>query len=62
MISATRWPSARPSPNAAIGNMVAGAAQRRMLWMFGPEGVEGYDRLKAEPPREISKDSSRAAI
>ena len=26
-----------------------------MLWLIGPEGVEGYDRLRAEPPREISK-------
>ena len=34
---------------------VAGAAPAEMLWMIGPEGVEGYDRLKAETPREISK-------
>src|SRR5215471_5561246 len=34
---------------------VAGAAPAEMLWMIGPEGVEGYDRLEAETPREISK-------
>src|SRR5262249_17020482 len=34
---------------------VAGAAPAEMLWMIGPEGVEGYDRLRAETPREISK-------
>jgi uncharacterized heparinase superfamily protein len=33
---------------------VAGAAPAEMLWMIGPEGVEGYDRLEAETPREIS--------
>jgi uncharacterized heparinase superfamily protein len=34
---------------------VAGAAPAEMLWMIGPEVVEGYDRLKAETPHEISK-------
>jgi uncharacterized heparinase superfamily protein len=34
---------------------VAGAAPAEMLWVIGPEGVEGYDRLEAETPREISK-------
>jgi uncharacterized heparinase superfamily protein len=34
---------------------VAGTAPAEMLWMIGPEGVEGYDRLEAETPREISK-------
>ena len=34
---------------------VAGAAPAEMLWLIGPEGVEGYDRLEAETPREISK-------
>jgi uncharacterized heparinase superfamily protein len=34
---------------------VAGAAPAEMLWIIGPEGVEGYDRLEAETPREISK-------
>jgi len=34
---------------------VAGAAPAEMLWIIGPEGVELYDRLEAESPREISK-------
>jgi hypothetical protein len=34
---------------------VAGAAPAEMLWMIGPEGVKGYDRLEAETPHEISK-------
>src|SRR5215813_10291428 len=34
---------------------VAGAAPAEMLWMIGPEGVEGYDRLEADTPREISR-------
>jgi uncharacterized heparinase superfamily protein len=34
---------------------VAGAAPAEMLWMIGPEGVEDYDRLEAETPREISR-------
>src|SRR5215475_2093131 len=34
---------------------VAGAAPAELLWMIGPEGVGGYDRLEAETPREISK-------
>ncbi|HEV2668648.1 MAG TPA: alginate lyase family protein, partial [Blastocatellia bacterium] len=34
---------------------VAGAAPAEMLWMIGPEGVEGYDRLEAETPPEISR-------
>jgi len=37
---------------------VAGTAPAEMLWMIGPEGVEGYDRLEAETPREISKGFS----
>src|SRR5215468_4566086 len=35
---------------------VAGAAPAEMLWLIGPEGVEHYDQLKSEPPREISKE------
>src|SRR5262245_35920588 len=34
---------------------VAGAAPAEMLWLIGPEGVEGYDRLEAETPHEISR-------
>src|SRR6266508_4122692 len=34
---------------------VAGAAPAEMPWIIGPEGVEGYDRLEAETPHEISK-------
>jgi hypothetical protein len=34
---------------------VAGSAPAEVLWMIGPEGVEGYDRLEAETPSEISK-------
>jgi heparinase II/III-like protein len=34
---------------------VAGEAPAELLWMIGPVGVEGYDRLRAETPREISK-------
>ena len=35
---------------------VAGKAPAEMLWMIGPEGVARYDRLRAEPPREISRE------
>ena len=35
---------------------VAGDAPAEMLWLLGPEGVERYDRLRAEPPREISRE------
>jgi hypothetical protein len=35
---------------------VAGEAPAEMLWLLGPEDVEHYDRLKAEPPREISRE------
>jgi uncharacterized heparinase superfamily protein len=34
---------------------VAGAAPAELLWLIGPEGVEAYDLLKAEQPREISR-------
>jgi hypothetical protein len=34
---------------------VAGAAPTELLWIIGPEGAEGYDRLEAETPREISR-------
>jgi hypothetical protein len=27
-----------------------------MLWLLGPEGVERYDRMRTEPPREISRE------
>lgn len=32
---------------------VAGAAPAELLWMTGPEGVERYDRLRTESPREV---------
>src|SRR5499427_327329 len=35
---------------------VAGDAPAEMLWLIGPEGVERYDRMRAEPPREISRE------
>src|SRR5215470_12241017 len=35
---------------------VAGKAPAEMLWMIGPEGVARYDRLRVEPPREISRE------
>ena len=35
---------------------VAGEAPAEMLWLIGPEGVEHYDRLRAEPPRKISRE------
>jgi hypothetical protein len=35
---------------------VAGKAPAEMLWLIGPEGVARYDRLRAEPPREISRE------
>src|SRR5262245_32857319 len=35
---------------------VAGDAPAEMLWLIGPEGVERYDRLRAEPPRETSRE------
>src|SRR5215468_1306001 len=35
---------------------VAGKAPAEMLWMIGPEGVARYDRLRAEAPREISRE------
>jgi Heparinase II/III-like protein/Heparinase II/III N-terminus len=35
---------------------VAGAAPAEMLWLIGPEGVEAYDLLRAEPPNEMSKE------
>jgi hypothetical protein len=35
---------------------VAGAAPAEMLWALGPEGVERYDRLNSEPPRETSRE------
>jgi uncharacterized heparinase superfamily protein len=34
---------------------VAGEAPAEMLWLLGPEGVDCYDRLEAETPREISR-------
>jgi uncharacterized heparinase superfamily protein len=34
---------------------VAGAAPAEMLWLIGPQGVERYDQMKPEPPREISR-------
>jgi hypothetical protein len=34
---------------------VAGEAPSEMLWLLGPEGVEHYDGLNAEPPREVYK-------
>jgi uncharacterized heparinase superfamily protein len=34
---------------------VAGDAPAEMLWLIGPEGVEGYDQMRAEPPCGISK-------
>ncbi|MGH9769701.1 MAG: alginate lyase family protein [Blastocatellia bacterium] len=35
---------------------VAGEAPAEMLWLIGPEGVKCYDRLRAETPREVSKE------
>src|SRR5262249_7771683 len=35
---------------------VAGEAPAEMLWLLGPEVVACYDRLKAETPREISRE------
>ncbi|HEY7183710.1 MAG TPA: heparinase II/III-family protein, partial [Blastocatellia bacterium] len=35
---------------------VAGAAPAEMLWMTGPEGVAGYDRVAPETPREVSRE------
>ncbi|MGH9938929.1 MAG: alginate lyase family protein [Blastocatellia bacterium] len=35
---------------------VAGDAPAEMLWLIGPEGVECYDRLRAEAPRETSRE------
>ena len=35
---------------------VAGDAPAEMLWLIGPEGIDRYDRLKPEPPREISRE------
>jgi hypothetical protein len=35
---------------------VAGEAPAEMLWLIGPEGVECYDRLRAEASREVSQD------
>ncbi len=35
---------------------VAGEAPAELLWLIGPEGVECYDRLRAETPREISQE------
>jgi hypothetical protein len=35
---------------------VAGGAPAELLWLIGPEGVDCYDRLTAEPPREVSKE------
>jgi hypothetical protein len=34
---------------------VAGAAPAELLWLIGPQGVERYDQLKSDPPREISR-------
>jgi heparinase II/III-like protein len=34
---------------------VAGKATAEMLWMTGPEGLERYDGLRTETPREISR-------
>src|SRR6266545_22402 len=34
---------------------VAGDAPAEMLWLIGPEGVESYDQMRAEPPCGISK-------
>jgi hypothetical protein len=34
---------------------VAREAQAEMLWLLGPEGVEHYDGLYAEPPRELAR-------
>jgi uncharacterized heparinase superfamily protein len=34
---------------------IAGDAPAEMLWLIGPEGVEGYDRMRAEPPCGFSK-------
>ena len=34
---------------------VAGDAPAELLWLIGPEGVEGYDQMRAEPPSGISK-------
>src|SRR5262245_37160890 len=34
---------------------VAGDAPAEMLWLIGPEGVDCYDRLRAEAPCEISR-------
>src|SRR5262249_26230489 len=35
---------------------VAGEAPAELLWLIGPEGVECYDRLRADPPREVSRE------
>jgi Heparinase II/III-like protein/Heparinase II/III N-terminus len=35
---------------------VAGKAPAELLWLIGPEGVACYDRLRAEAPREISRE------
>jgi hypothetical protein len=35
---------------------VAGAMPAEILWLLGSEGVERYDRLKSEPPRETSRE------
>ncbi len=35
---------------------VAGKAPAELLWLIGPEGVACYDKLRAEMPRETSKE------
>jgi len=35
---------------------VVGDAPAEMLWLIGPEGIACYDRLRAETPREVSKE------
>jgi len=42
--------------NRADWKYVAGDAPAEMLWLIGPEGVERYDRMRAEPPHEISRE------
>ena len=35
---------------------IAGKAPVEMLWLIGPEGVDCYDQLRSESPREISRE------
>lgn len=34
---------------------VAGEATAEMLWLLGPQAIESYDKIRNDPPRELSR-------